>query len=368
MSDVGGGHRAAADAVLEAIKRSYKPSDYSFKIVDLYFIGSKFCHFSLQSCPFFLRNLPWIYNRFFDFNNWKLGWEIIYKVFIEPFMMENVKELILKEKPDIILSTYALCNRITFDALEKLNLLDKIFTVCLALDLFVVHRTWAEPRANISFVATEEARKAIIKYGVPEEKIILTSFPINPAFEEPVDKEKVLKELGFSQNKFTVMIMGGGEGLGDVHSTAKIIYDHQLDVQLIVIAGRNQELVLKLKSLQELSHNPWAIFGFTERIAELMSIADVLITKPGPATLMEALAKELPVIAVGRMPRQEESNIEFVREKGIGYVVKRPEEIISIMKRLISDNQELQNIQQNIKREKKLTSAYEIARSIMGHN
>lgn len=365
MSDVGGGHRAAANAVQEALRNTYQPSEYSFKIVDLYRTGSKFCNFSLQYYPFFAKSLPWLYNRFFDFNNWKLGWEIIYRIFIAPFMMKNVKELILRERPDVILSTYAMCNRITFDALEKLNLLDKIHTVCLVLDLFLVHRTWAEPRANVSFVTTEEARKAVIKYGVPEEKIILSSFPINPAFEYLVNKKKLLKELGFSDNKFTVMIMGGAEGMGGVYSVAEMLHENKLDIQTIVIAGRNEDLVFELKSLQEQSGFSWAIFGFTDRIPELMSISDVLISKPGPATIWEAVSKELPIIVSANMPRQEQPNVHFVRDMGLGYVEKKPDRIIEILKRLMEDEHELQRIKENTKKAKKPSSAYEIAKCLM---
>jgi len=365
MSDVGGGHRAAANAVYEALKKTYKPSEYSFKIVDLYRIGSKFCNFSLQSYPFFAKSLPWIYDRFFDFNNWKLGWEIIYRVFIASLMMKNVKELILRERPDVILSTYAICNRITFDALEKLNLLGKIHTVCLVLDLFLVHRTWAEPRADVSFVTTEEARKAVIKYGVPEEKIILSSFPINPAFEYPVIKDKLRKELSFNDKKFTVMIMGGGAGLGGVYSIAKMLHENKLDVQTIVVAGRNEDLMLELKSLQEQSNFPWAIFGFTDRIPELMSISDVIISKPGPATIWEAVSKALPIIISAKMPRQEQPNVNFIRDMGLGYIEKKPERIINILKRLIENEQELEMLKENTRKIKKPTSANEIARCLM---
>lgn len=365
MSDVGGGHRAAAKAVLDALKNTYKPSDYSFKMVDLFLMGSKFSNFSLKSYPFMTKYFPWIYNRFYDFNNLKLGWDIVYNIFIKPLMIAKVKKLILEEKPDVILSTYAICNRITFDALEKINLQDKIFTIALVLDIFLIHRTWAEPRADVSFVTNEVAKKAVIEYGVPKERIFMSSFPINPAFEYPVDKDKLRKEFGFSNKKFTVMIMGGGDGMGGVYYIAKTLHENNLDVQTIFIAGRDQELFQKIKEIESKSNYHWAVFSFTDRIPELMSISDILISKPGPATIWEAVSKELPIIVSAKMPRQEQPNVDFVRNSGFGYIEKRPKKIINILKRLINNEQELQELKENTKKLKKPTSAYEIAKCLM---
>jgi processive 1,2-diacylglycerol beta-glucosyltransferase len=365
MSDVGGGHRAAANAVHEALIKSYKSSDFSFKMVDLYLKGSKFSNFSLKSYPFMTKYFPWIYNRFYDFNNLKIGWDIIYNLFIKPSMIKKVKKLILEEKPDVILSTYAMCNRITFDALEELKLLDEIFTMALVLDLFLIHRTWAEPRADISFVSNEATKKAIIKYGVPEERIFMSSFPINPAFEYPVDKDKLRKEFGFSDKKFTVIIMGGGDGMGGVYRIAKTLHEDNLDVQTIFIAGRDQELFQKIKEIESKSDYPWAVFSFTDRIPELMSISDILISKPGPATIWEAVSKELPIIISAKMPRQEQPNVDFVLDSGFGYIEKRPKQIIDILKRLVNNEQELRELKENTKKLKKTTSAYALAKYLM---
>ena len=157
MSDVGGAHRSAAEAIQEALQREYNNDSFTYDIVDLYEEAGGFCNFSIKSYPFFLNYLPKVYNNFFDFADHRITWEFFYKVFIYPFMISRVVPFIEERKPDVVLSTYALCNRIVLDALEELNIADKVYKVMIVLDLFDVHRCWAEPRADLTVVATAEA-------------------------------------------------------------------------------------------------------------------------------------------------------------------------------------------------------------------
>jgi 1,2-diacylglycerol 3-beta-galactosyltransferase len=55
-----------------------------------------------------------------------------------------------------------------------------------------------------------------------------------------------------------------------------------------------------------------------------MSLSDFFIGKPGPGSITEAIAMKLPVIVernAWTLP-QERYNAEWVREKGVGLVVK----------------------------------------------
>jgi UDP-N-acetylglucosamine:LPS N-acetylglucosamine transferase len=63
--------------------------------------------------------------------------------------------------------------------------------------------------------------------------------------------------------------------------------------------------------------------GFTERVPEILSASDLLVTKPGPASLSEAFHQRVPVVVtrnVHTIP-QERFNTDFVRDRGLGLVV-----------------------------------------------
>ena len=55
------------------------------------------------------------------------------------------------------------------------------------------------------------------------------------------------------------------------------------------------------------------ILEFTNQVPELMSISDLVVTKPGGLTTSESLASHLPMLIINPIPGQEEENAEFFR-------------------------------------------------------
>ncbi len=367
MSDVGGAHRSAAEAMGEALQREYPPDSFTYEIVDLYQVAGGFCNFSIKSYPFFVNHYTWVYNRFFDFADHRPAWDFFYKVFIYPLMIGKVFPFIEAKKPDVILSTYALCNRLVLDALEELNIAHRVFKVMLVLDLFDVHRSWAERRADLTIVATDEAKRKILACGVPPGKVKQWGFPLKPRFQDDIQPQRVREKLGLRGDCFTMLIMGGGEGVHYTLNIVKELVENNLKTQLIVIAGRNAWLLNKLRGLQQRTHARMVVFGYTDKVHELMSVSDVVITKPGPTTLMEAMTKELPVIITGNPPRQELHNIDYVREKGIGHTLKKGEAFVPLLRKLIDSPDEIERLKANIRREKIPSCTGEVARLIMTH-
>ncbi len=365
MSDVGGAHRSAAEAVNEALQREYGNASFTFETVDIFQVAGGFCNFTIKSYPFLLNNSPRVYNNLFDFANHRLTWDFFYKVFIYPFMINKIVPFIKEKKPEVVLSTYALCNRIVLDALEELNIADKVFKVMLELDLFDVHRSWAEPRADLTVVPTVEAKRVMVNCGVPPSKVRLLGFPVKPRFMDTTCPEEVREELGLEGDCFTTLIMSGGEGVGYTYQIVKGLLEGNLKTQLIVIAGRNAKLRGALQHLKENTDARMRVFGYTDKVHELMSISDVVITKPGPTTLMEAMTKELPVIITGTPARQELHNIDYVRRKGIGYTPEKVEELVPLLRRLIDSPHEIERLKGNIRRGRIPSCAGEIARLIM---
>ena len=365
MSDVGGAHRAAAEAIQQALQREYGNDSFTFETVDIYEEIGGFCNFSIKSYSFFINYLPGVYNKFFDFTDHRPTWDFFYKVFIYPFMISKLVPFIVERRPDVVLSTYALCNRIVLDALEELNMADQVFKVMVVLDLFDVHRSWAEPRADLTVVATAEAKRIVVNCGVPPSRVKLLGFPVKPRFQDAIRPDEVREELGLEKDCFTSLIMGGAEGMGDIYQIVKDLSESNLKAQTLVIAGRNAKLRSELQDLQERSDAPIRVFGYTDKVPELMSISDVVITKAGPTTLMEAMTKELPVIITDAPARQEFHNIDYVKQKGFGYTLEKEEELLPLLRRLIDSPHEIEKFKGNIRREKIPSCAGEIARLIM---
>ncbi|MCI8636964.1 MAG: glycosyltransferase [Clostridia bacterium] len=91
------------------------------------------------------------------------------------------------------------------------------------------------------------------------------------------------------------------------------------------------------------------VLEFTNKIPELMSISDLVVTKPGGMTTTESLASGLPMLIINPIPGQEEENAEFLESKGVGIWLKKNDDISSVINNLLSNPEKLAKMKQNTK-------------------
>lgn len=360
MSDVGGAHRAVACNIGKALENYKGFSDLEFTVIDIYKESSRFCNFWLRRYAFIIDTFPWFYKWFYHFTDHYSVWNFIYIIFIYPWMRRKLKHVILEFKPDLIVSNFALSGRITVDILQNLGLYQVIPVIVIVVDLFNIHQSWAEPRACLTIVSSEEAQQQLIRRGVPKEKIQICGFAIG---EPRSERNCIRTQLKFSTGLFTVMVMVGGEGSKCLYNIVRLLLQSRLPIQIIAIAGRNRKSQIQL---QRMRHFPnLRIIGYSNEILNLMNISDVLITKAGPATLMEAFSLQLPVIITSWAPGQEEGNSKYVESKQLGYVIKKHCQIISILSDLMECPQKLKILRENIRKENINSGTEEIASLLM---
>ncbi len=150
-------------------------------------------------------------------------------------------------------------------------------------------------------------------YGVEKEQILPFGIPIKREFTTFCDRKEIADRLGL-ENKRTVLVMGGGLGLGQINHIVKTLDAGMKDVQIIAVAGRNQRLENKLKNLT--TSNKLVVYGFVTNIHELMEISDCIVTKPGGVTTAEILSKQKPLVIFSPLPGQENENAEFLLNAG----------------------------------------------------
>ena len=105
-------------------------------------------------------------------------------------------------------------------------------------------------------------------------------------------------------------------GVGAIDELAARLLRAAEDLQVVTLAGRNAELLARLRKLAK-SH-PRQLFplGFTTTVERVMSAADLVITKPGGLTVSECLALGKPMLLVSPIPGQEERNADYLLEAG----------------------------------------------------
>jgi processive 1,2-diacylglycerol beta-glucosyltransferase len=181
---------------------------------------------------------------------------------------------------------------------------------------FDVHALWVHPHVDRYCVANDEVAFRLADRGVARAKIAVTGIPVMPQFAVPLDRRTCAAELGIAPDRFTVALMAGGAGVGSLHELAARLLRASGELQLIALAGRNAELLAKLRALAK-SH-PAQLFplGFTTTVERVMSASDLVVTKPGGLTVSECLAKHKPMLLVSPIPGQEERNADYLLEAG----------------------------------------------------
>jgi 1,2-diacylglycerol 3-beta-galactosyltransferase len=305
-SDTGGGHRAAANSLMAAVKQ-LRNSEIEQEAIDVFARGSSFLNVFARAYAPVIRYAPWLWRMLWFSLNDNKRLELLEKIY-SPFISDNIAKIFNEKKPDILVSVHPLVNHLSIKAAKKIG--HHVPYVTVGMDPVDLHRSWISPDTDVMVVATEEARQICLREGLAESKIKVLGIPIDPRFSEVHDKRQAKQKLGLRADVFTVLVMGGGEGAGNIYEIVSELNKSALDMQLIVICGRNEALKNKLTGMN--LRFPANIFGFTNEVPSIMDASDIIITKGGPGAIFEALAKELPMIITSWLPGQEEGNIKYV--------------------------------------------------------
>jgi UDP-N-acetylglucosamine:LPS N-acetylglucosamine transferase len=197
---------------------------------------------------------------------------------------------------------------------------------------------------SLYLVATGEARQQLIDYGVPAEKIKICGIPIHPKFQYESEEQQAAAraELGLNPDSFTIFVNAGWIGGGNIPRIFERMVEQGAQLkqaQAIFLAGRNKELQHKASLLARRASFPVKVIGYTDAMEKVMLAADVMVSKLGGLTTFEALASRLPIIAdttTSPMP-QELRTADLIARHQAGLLLKRTDDIVPIVRRLIHD-------------------------------
>ena len=330
FSDTGGGHRSAAQAIIEALD-IYYPDQVTTEMVD----------FFVEYAPPPLDLAPATYAQMGQVPElWKLGYKLsdgkrrsqFIQEVLWPYIRKSTENLVRQHPCDLFVSVHPLVNTPILRALDD----ESIPYMIVITDMVTTHAFWYNTMATLTTTPTQEARVRGIELGLDPEGIKVVGQPIADAFRRSSAPKHVLRsQLGWSKELPVVLMIGGGEGMGPIEETVRAVDSAHLDLMMVVVTGRNQALKHRLENAQlQTAHE---ILGFAENMPELMNAADIIITKAGPGTISEAFVAGLPIILYSRMPGQEEGNIDYVVEKGAGVWTPEPGDLVETLKQWVED-------------------------------
>lgn len=347
ISDTGGGHRSAANAIAAALEETQTGSPFETRIEDV----AAHCAFPLTQLglgySMALRYAPPVYGALYHATNGRRRYRALVR-FCEPLYRERLRDLFIDYRPDVIVSVHPLLNHAALRARDDAHM-QHVPVVTVVTDLGKVHESWLVPEADAVVVPAREVYARALSRGVPPARLRLLGHPIHPKFDDVTGSKADLRaQLGLSADVPTVMLMAGGEGGGKLLSTALALARARLPIELVVVCGRNEHLAQKLAELSATLPTPVQVLGFTDKIPEYFRAVDLLVTKAGPGTLAEANAAQLPVIVYDFVPGQERGNVDFVRHNGLGMIALRgASTVVSAVRTLISTPERLATIRHN---------------------
>lgn len=288
----------------------------------------------------------WYINSFKYFRNmYKFFYysrpEQIDKCFYKYYGLNKLLNLLIKEKPDLILLTFP--TPVVSVLTEQFNLNIPIATV---MTDYRLHKNWVTPHSNRYYVATKDLKEEFNSIGIDSESIRVTGIPISKQFEEPINRHDWLMKQNLDPNKSVILMSAGAFGVSTGFSSMiEKIDAHAKDSQVVMICGNNKALRSDLAQYFKGNKNV-LILGYTKHMNEWMASSQLMITKPGGITISEAFARHLPLIFLNPAPGQELENAEYFSEKGYGKVANTPEEATKLVISLVNQPEELKEMTQ----------------------
>ncbi|HBV86435.1 MAG TPA: UDP-N-acetylglucosamine--LPS N-acetylglucosamine transferase [Desulfosporosinus sp.] len=285
--------------------------------------------------------------RFFDmFRTFELLETIIeggYRCrFLNQLGRSNFLKYIQEFDPDLIVCTYPTVSSIL--AQLRLEHILQVPVVTIITD-YTVHGHWIHPGVDRYMVACEEVKEMLVTAGILEQRIHVTGIPISPKFEKEKDLESIISKLGLNPDLATFLVMGAYGNSESIKKICTKLADSG-QVQLIIVCGNDEKLYHSMQDVATSACNPLVLLGYVDNMEELMSVADLIITKSGGLTVTEALTMHLPLVIYKPIPGQEEENASFVQRIGAGRIASSDMELEGLLDRFIGYPEELEKIRE----------------------
>jgi processive 1,2-diacylglycerol beta-glucosyltransferase len=354
----GTGHTRAAEALAQGISL-LTPSVHT-QIFEL----SRELHpltsmFMFRSYLKMITACPSLWKKIYQFkqnepaSNWSKF--VIYQLFHRK--MGNLLEQV---KPNLVVCTHPFSSL----SVSRLKGLGCPLRLCTVLTDFYAHGAWVQPEVDLYLVCSEEAKNQLIKMGITKNRIFVTGIPTKSDFWKKKNKQEVRRKLELKDLP-TVMIMGGGLGLGGIWNISHVVKKWKETLQLIICTGYNETLKRSLSQDESFQHPHIHILGFMDNIAEWIDASDLIVTKPGGLTCFEVLLKGTPMLLYQPIPGHEEENCNFLVKRNLAIRIGNQNEVDVWIQKLLLYPREFELLQGNIREFQQKIDPMASARSII---
>jgi len=336
----GGGHIAAARAIERRIKESYSAEEAEVTAFDAMPPRSLFWSTLFQT------GYRLVSHRFRSL--WVGSMEItrfkpirsIWNVIMTLLFQRTIAEAIEKHDATRVVFLHCLLIAPTLYAVKRLGRSPAMITV--VLDPFTAPEFWFMRTGGPVVVFSDRlAKDATDRLRLPASRVHRFPVILKQEYDRPLRRSEVAgvrKKLGFLPDSRVVLLAGGGEGLPHGERHAEALLASNLEVEIAVVCGKDEGMRRRIERIaRRYPGRSIHVYGFVDFMFELMNIADVVVSKGGPATIMEALILDKPLIVSQYIYGQEKGNVEFVKQERLGFYIEDSRRIVEHIGALVSD-------------------------------
>lgn len=282
------------------------------------------------------------------------------KCFYKYYGLNKLINLLLKEKPDLILLTFP--TPVMSVLTEQFDMNIPIATV---MTDYRMQKNWITPHSQRYYLATEDLKEEFASIGIPKSHLKVTGIPIADKFEDDIDKTSWLRQNHLDPNKSTILMSAGAFGVSKgFDQMIQEILNRSPHSQVVMICGKNKELKRTL-SAQFKNYDNVLIVGYTKHMNEWMASSQLMITKPGGITISEALTRQTPMIFLNPAPGQELENANYFEEKGFGLIADTPEKAIQQVATLTNTPSKIAEMTQSMNESRIPYSTYKLCNDLL---
>lgn len=253
---------------------------------------------------------------------------------------ERLAEMVARTAPAVVVSTFP----VPAGVLSELRRAGRtaVPSITVITDN-TVHTQWVHPYTDLYCVSSDEVAEQLRVLGVPMGRIAVTGIPVRASFLRATDGAEVRRRYRFHPELPIVLVMSGAFGaLGGVGEACRALTHMGIPLQLVVVAGKDKQLLARLQRLRPQFPYPVHTFGYVEQIADFMSAASLLVTKAGGVTTAESLALGLPMVIFRAIPGQEEANALYLSRHGAALTARHHGDLQQACRGLLSEPARLQ--------------------------
>jgi processive 1,2-diacylglycerol beta-glucosyltransferase/1,2-diacylglycerol 3-beta-galactosyltransferase len=326
----GGGHLSGVKALAQVLDEEFSASDEPF-ILDGFTDDMRFHRFFFEKGYLISSNyLELFWKFFYHVSQWPVMMSLM-KPLVSIKLVNHLESSFRKEGITKVVCLHSVLINFAREAIDRID--PAIPLISVVMDPFTAHSTWFYEKNTELVVFSGMMRSTAIKYGMDPARIHEFPFMISRKFDKQyteAEKRDARRRLGYPESARVILIAGGGEGLRGAERIVTAFIRQKMTETLIVVCGKNRVLQETLTQLVRISkRDNIHIYGFVTCMPDFMNIADCIITKGGPGTVLEALSVKKPVILSTYVPGQEYGNMRFVVDNGLGWFIRNPRKILA---------------------------------------